>query len=435
MSKKPLFRLAVLVAAMMCALGAAAVEAYANFTPSNSTLTFYCDNLRSTRPGTTYDLNEGANHPVWCTDNTFLNVTRVAFDSSFSDARPTSTNRWFYGMDDLQAIDGISYLNTSEVTDMTLMFCKCIKLTHLDLTHFNTANVTTMAWMFSGCTGLTSLDVGSFNTANLTDMNGMFYGCSSLTSLDVSNLNTANVTNMADLFSACTSLASIDVSTFNTANVTVMNEMFCGCDLLDSIDLSNFITDKLEEISDMFANCPNLEYIDLSSFNTSSVISAVNVFGNCPRLKTLDLSSFNTANMKYMIYMFHDCPSLETIYVGDGWSVESVSVGWSMFDNCTSLVGGQGTTFDANHTDVSYAHIDGGPSNPGYFTAKNAGLRGDVDGDGEVGISDVTALVDYLLSKDAEGINLKAADVNQDGSVNIADVTDLIDYLLAKSWD
>ena len=45
------FRLVVLVAAMMCALGASAAEAYACYTSSNTTLTFYYDNLRSTRPG------------------------------------------------------------------------------------------------------------------------------------------------------------------------------------------------------------------------------------------------------------------------------------------------------------------------------------------------------------------------------------------------
>ena len=53
MSKKLLFRLFALVAAMMCALGMqAAVGAYANYTPSNTTLTFYYDNQRSSRTGT-----------------------------------------------------------------------------------------------------------------------------------------------------------------------------------------------------------------------------------------------------------------------------------------------------------------------------------------------------------------------------------------------
>ena len=105
-----------------------------------------------------------------------------------------------------------------------------------------------------------------------------------------------------------------------------------------------------------------------------------------------------------------------------------------MFTNCTKLVGGQGTTYNANHVDKSYARIDGGPSNPGYFTEKNAYLRGDVNGDGQVKISDVTALINYLLSGEASGINLQAADCNLDGQVKIGDVTALINYLLSGTW-
>jgi hypothetical protein len=60
--------------------------------------------------------------------------------------------------------------------------------------------------------------------------------------------------------------------------------------------------------------------------------------------------------------------------------------------------------------------------------------RGDVDGDGDVNIADVTALIDYLLSGNTSGFDLSAADCDQDGDVNIADVTSLIDYLLSGSW-
>lgn len=59
---------------------------------------------------------------------------------------------------------------------------------------------------------------------------------------------------------------------------------------------------------------------------------------------------------------------------------------------------------------------------------------GDVNGDGEVRINDVTALVNYLLSQDASGINLDAADTNQSGDVTISDVTALINYLLSGNW-
>ena len=59
---------------------------------------------------------------------------------------------------------------------------------------------------------------------------------------------------------------------------------------------------------------------------------------------------------------------------------------------------------------------------------------GDVNGDGEVRINDVTALINYLLSHDASVINLDAADTNQSGDVNISDVTALINYLLSGNW-
>ena len=61
-------------------------------------------------------------------------------------------------------------------------------------------------------------------------------------------------------------------------------------------------------------------------------------------------------------------------------------------------------------------------------------IRGDVDMDGVVGIADVTALVDYILSKDASEISLGAADTDLDGQIGIADVTTLVDYILAKVW-
>ena len=43
MKNSLLFRMAVLMAAMMCALGASAKEAYACYTSENKTFTFYYD--------------------------------------------------------------------------------------------------------------------------------------------------------------------------------------------------------------------------------------------------------------------------------------------------------------------------------------------------------------------------------------------------------
>ena len=61
-------------------------------------------------------------------------------------------------------------------------------------------------------------------------------------------------------------------------------------------------------------------------------------------------------------------------------------------------------------------------------------LRGDVDNSGDVTISDVTALIDALLSGNIQNINDGAADTNLDGEVGIGDVTVLIDFLLSGNW-
>ena len=64
-----------------------------------------------------------------------------------------------------------------------------------------------------------------------------------------------------------------------------------------------------------------------------------------------------------------------------------------------------------------------------YFLVNSA--LGDVDGDGNVNIDDVTALIDYLLSGDDSSIMIENADVNGDGEISIGDVTVLIDILLS----
>jgi hypothetical protein len=61
----------------------------------------------------------------------------------------------------------------------------------------------------------------------------------------------------------------------------------------------------------------------------------------------------------------------------------------------------------------------------------SAVVKGDVDSDGEVGIADVTALIDYLLN--GGEINMANADVDEDTVIAIGDVTALIDLLLGSS--
>ena len=160
------------------------------------------------------------------------------------------------------------------------------------------------------------------------------------------------------------------------------------------------------------------------------------MFSGCTGLTSLDLTGWDTSNVWYMTDMFANCTNLTTIYAGTGWTTKNINGEWGegIFTNCTALVGGMGTAYEASHTDQTYARIDGGHSNPGYFTDKSASLRGDVNRDNVVNISDVTDLINCLLSGDYASINLEAADCDPDGSINISDVTALINYLLRHNW-
>ena len=193
-------------------------KAYVVQSADKTTLTFYYDDQRATRTGTTWGIEEkkekgNVTYPAWAGTYRVAEstTTRVVFDVSFRDFRPTTTARWFYNYDELKQIEGLEFLNTSEVKDMSWMFSDCSGLPSLDLSHFNTQNVTDMSRMFSGCSGLTSLDLKNFNTQNVTGMSWMFSYCDGLTSLDVKNFKTQNVTNMSEKLNGCSGLTSIDV--------------------------------------------------------------------------------------------------------------------------------------------------------------------------------------------------------------------------------
>ena len=239
-----------------------AAESYAVFDEATNTLTFKHD---TNKPAGAFALNEGENLPGWYKfdDNNHSHnaniIKKVIFDASFANARPTSCYNWFYGCTDLTTIEGIEYLNTENVTNMSWMFSECSTLTTLDLSNFDTKNVMEMSYMFGSCTKLKTLDVSSFNTQNVTDMNWMFSYCSVLTTLDHSNFDTKNVTDMSGMFSNCSALTTLDLSSFETQNVTDMSRMFKDCSALTTIYASDkFVTTACEEDENMFADCTNL---------------------------------------------------------------------------------------------------------------------------------------------------------------------------------
>ena len=285
-----------------------------------------------------YGIYGGLGTPDWVFNN--ANVTKVVFDPAFANARPTNCKEWFQGCVKLTSIEGIEYLNTSQVTDMHNMFYNCFNLQTTDFSGFDTRKVKDMSNMFYNCGSLKSLDISNFNTSEVTDMRHMFYHCIGLKSLDLSHFNTSKVSNMISMFELCFNLSSVNLSGWDTRNVGSMNHMF----------------------------------------------------ERCNSLKTLDLSGFDTREKTCSMYdMFNTCNGLTTIFVSDKFAVGTSGTGDdTMFLGCTKLKGAKAFDKDKPQTGIDNANYK-----TGYFT-KLVGKNGDE----KIGAVGETLATDNLVLDD-----------------------------------
>jgi len=252
-----------------------------------------------------------------------------------------SNNGWGVQLTDKASTDAVTskvctYINNKPIVSMSYMFGGS-KATTLDVSNFDTSKVTYMNGMFSNSQA-TTLDVSNFDTSNVTDMSNMFDG-SKATTLDLSNFDTSNVTDMSSMFHS-SQVTTLDVSSFDTSKVTNMTNMFLG---------SQATT------------------LDVSNFDTSNVTNMISMF-SYSKATTLDVSNFDTSKVTNMSYMFYNFTNLKTIYVSNKFNTDKVTDSTNMFSGCTNLVGGSGTKYNSSYVDKKYARIDGGTSNPGYFT-------------------------------------------------------------------
>ena len=335
------------------------------------------------------DLNEDG-WGVILTDKESTEPINTPLCTYINDIPVVSTAYMFY-YEKATEID-LSNFNTTNITNMSHMF-DASRATSLDLSRFDTSSVTNMSQMFLG-SHATTLDLSNFNTSNVKDMNGMFNMCQATTinvnnfdlssidsmegmftnakatNISLKNIDTSNITSMRATFFGTQNLESIDLSYFDTSNVTDMYMMFQSTNLT-TLDVSNFNTSNVTNMMRMFAST-KLTSLDLSNFDTSNVTDMNAMFSGNSEITSLDISNFDTSNVTNMSGLFAWNTNLKTIYVSNKFNSDNVPQenSQNMFLNCNNLVGGKGTTFDSTKIDKTYAKIDGGTSNPGYFTAK-----------------------------------------------------------------
>lgn len=329
---------------------------------------------------------------------------------------------WFYGLKNVDAINGLSLMDTTNTKRMTFMFGltgQSSSVFTLDVSSFDTSNVTNMSYMFyytgynsqefkldlrnfdtSNVTNMNSmfrragnndvnftLDVSSFNTSKVTDMNHMFYSAgfdSTVFELDVSSFDTSNVTDMGYMFSSCgynSPNFTLDVSNFNTSKVTDMSYMFSSSGRRNknfNLDVSNFDTSNVTDMSWMFAemgvNATNF-VLDLRNFDTRKVKDMNHMFfytAYNSSTATLDLSSFDTSNVTNMNSMFR-----RTAYESSSFELDVSHFKTSEVTDMNHMFYNTGykstvlqldvSGFDtSNVTDMGYMFFNSGYNNPNF---------------------------------------------------------------------
>ena len=188
---------------------------------------------------------------------------------------------------------------------------------------------------------------------------------------------------------------------------TISNRTFVGCSGLSSLNLSNSVT-SIGKYA--FSECSGLT--DLSIPN--SVITIDNyAFYNCTGLINASIGESVTTIGDWA---FYKCPKLSNISSLAKTPPPAQSNSFSNYSATLHVPVGSIEVYQTTDPWSNFTNIVG------------INEPGDVNGDGGINISDVTALIDLLLSG---GETSAGADVNGDGHVDISDVTALIDRLLS----
>ncbi len=230
------------------------------------------------------------------------------------------------------------------------------------------------------------------NVMNITQMFEQFGVFEENVDIDLSRWDTSNITNMGGLFGYTGSRSKkveLNLSNWDLRRITdtyyiPSSEHFLGAGYYANefvLDIKNWnLPASLTEMSGMFAGIctesPNCSISGIETLNTRNIEDMWQLFKSSG-FKELDLSTWQTSNLTTAKNMFANMKNLTTIYVGDGWDVSKIEDNQfcatyeCMFNATPKLVGGAGTRYDKYWwRDVSFAHVDGGESDPGYLTYK-----------------------------------------------------------------
>lgn len=158
----------------------------------------------------------------------------------------------FYDMTNLKTAE-VADLNTSNVTDMSNYFSKCVSL---DMLSVNLP---------------LPLGIKYWDTRKVESFDNMFFRCNSLTILDLRHWNTQKVTHMSFMFAECTKLSNLNLEGWDTRSVNVMAGMFTNCQNMSSLQLG-------EGFGRMQDSVGSVDFSMMSKWTNASVDSLTKLY-------------------------------------------------------------------------------------------------------------------------------------------------------------
>ena len=366
------------------------MEVYTAFDATTGTLTYYCDEERLNRTDVVTELYDPYDYKTVRFKEYHNDVLEVVIDESMKKANLTSMANMFFGrgeydensvyvrypLANLKEIEGLDYLVTINVTDMSGMFYGCESVRELDLLNFNTVNVTDMSYMFSGCSRLRvihSNEAWSSNV-NLTNSENMFNGCSLLiggnntmcdgiNDIDKTLARPDGVGGYDGYFTSAMQCYTVFDASTSTLTYYYDNEQSLregtvelytpkkGHNLVRFVGYADQIKRVVFDLSMSDARLTSLanlfnggteslsalnEIVGLRRINFCTVTDMFGMFRNCSALEELDATEISTSRVKNMSSMFYGCTSLKELDL-TYFDVSKVKKMKSMFGNCTSL--------------------------------------------------------------------------------------------------
>lgn len=224
------------------------------------------------------------------------------------------------------------------------------------------------------------------------------------------------------VFNHCTSLQEIKVDSLNPSFCDVDGVLYTKDKLVLRYypNAKGNVYELLETTMTIGKDAFNVSGIKTIHFNEGFNYILETAFYRCNEITSL---SFPSSMKRIDENGFFNCDSIKEIkvYHTNPFTIYDNSFSTKVYLNATLLV--------PEGTKEKYAARTGWRN---FFTITEykEGINGDVNNDGEINISDVTALIDYLLTGNDSFISTQYSDVDGDGNINISDVTALIDILL-----